>query len=438
MSLPVVAIIGRPNVGKSTLFNRIIRNRNAIVDDQPGVTRDRKYARAEWSGREFALIDTGGYLPGSQDIIEKEVYKQVRAAMQEAQLVVFLVDAMTGVTGIDEEIAHILKKSNAKVVLGVNKVDNAARELLSAEFYKLGLGEPIPLSAGTSRNVGDFLDEVIQRLPGRAPAAEASGAPVLALAVVGRPNVGKSSFVNALLGQEKYIVTEIPGTTRDANDSVFKYYGQNYLIIDTAGLRKKSKVQDSIEFYSTVRSLQSIKRADVVILLVDATTGIEHQDLRVLSEAIRLRKGIVLAVNKWDLIEKDANTALKYEQRLRETLKRTAYLPVVFISAKTKQRIYKVIKVANEVDAERKKNIKTSALNKFLIEATQHYSPPSLNRREVKITYCTQVKSNPPVFAFFVNAPRSIQPNYRQYLENRLRDRFGFRGVPLTLKFRKK
>ncbi len=438
MRKPVVAIIGRPNVGKSTLFNRIIQSREAIVDDQPGVTRDRKYAQAEWSGRSFILIDTGGYVPGSKDTIEKAIYRQVQDAIEEADLVVFLVDAVSGLTSLDEEIAQILIKSGRKVLLAINKVDNESRELNVAEFYQLGLGDPVSLSAASGRKVGDFLDEVIARLPDSVTTSEPGDEHVLSLAVVGRPNVGKSSFINALLGEEKLIVTEIPGTTRDAIDTKFRYYGQDFLLIDTAGLRKKAKVRDTVEFYSSIRSLRSLQRCDVAILMIDATAGLQAQDLRILNEAIRLKKGIVLAVNKWDLVEKDSNTAKKYEEEIKETLKSNNYFPIMLISAKTKKRVFKVIDVAKSVYEERKKTIKTSVLNKCLNEVTACYAPPSMDRREVKITYCTQVKSNPPVIAFFTNAPKSIKSNYRSYLENQIRERFGFFGVPLTLVFRKK
>lgn len=438
MRNPVVAIIGRPNVGKSTLFNRIIRRRDAIVDDQPGVTRDRKYAQAEWCGKSFILLDTGGFLPGSKDTLEKEIYRQVREAIEEADLVIFLVDAISGLSTLDEEIAQLLIKSDRQVLLGINKVDNSSRELNCAEFYQLGLGEPVSLSAANGRKVGDFLDEIISRLPDSTALAKSPEEHILSLAVVGRPNVGKSSFINALLGEEKLIVTEIPGTTRDAIDTKFKYYGQEFLLIDTAGLRKKSKIRDSIEFYSSLRGLRSIQRCDVAILMIDATTGLQAQDLRILNEAVKLKKGIILAVNKWDLIAKDSSTAKKYEDKMREALKSNNFFPILFVSAKTKQRIFKVIEIAKSVYEERKKTIKTSVLNKFLGEVTEHYSPPSMNRREVKISYCTQVKSNPPVIAFFTNAPKSIKSNYHSYLENQIRERFGFFGVPLTLVFRQK
>lgn len=438
MNLPLVAIVGRPNVGKSTLFNRLLGGRDAIVNDQPGVTRDRKYGVAEWSGRRFTLVDTGGYLPGSADKIEQAVQEQIQQAITEADLIVFLVDAKTGLTEFDKELGVVLKKSGRPVLLTVNKVDTAVRELNALEFFELGFDEPVAVSAASGRNVGDFLDEVVARLPQAPPAIEPINDALISLAIVGRPNVGKSSLVNALVGAEKMIVTDVPGTTRDAIDSKIKYYGQEFLIIDTAGLRRKSKVKDAIEFYSNLRSLESIKRCDVAILMIDATSGMETQDMRILGEAIRMNKGVIIAVNKWDLVEKDSNTAREFEINIRETLKSNDYLPIVFISAITKQRIYKLIELAKAIQQERQKKLKTSELNDFLTEAIRRYAPPSMDQREVKIKYCTQVKSNPPVIAFFTNAPDSIKPPYRSYLEKQFRQRFGFVGVPLTFVFRKK
>lgn len=438
MLRPVVAIIGRPNVGKSTLFNRIVGSRDAIVDDQPGVTRDLKYAETDWAGKNFTLMDTGGYLPGSDDKIERAVFVQVQDAIREADLVVFLLDAKTGPTGLDEEIAQLLKKSGREVLVTINKVDKESDELNCAEFYRLGLGQPVSVSAMHSRKVGDFLDAVISHPSISKPSAPPKDKPLISLAVVGRPNVGKSSFINALFGEEKQIVTDVPGTTRDSIDTIFKYHGQEFLLIDTAGLRKKAKVKDSVEYYSTVRSLQSIQRCDVAIVILDATAGLESQDMRILQEAINLKKGIILAVNKWDLIEKETNTAKEYEDEIKDNLKNANFLPILFISALTKQRIFKVIDIAKSVNEERGKTVKTALLNKFLIEVITRYAPPSMNHREVKIKYCTQVKSSPPVFAFFTNEPRAIKANYRSYLENQLRQKFGFFGVPLSLLFRKK
>jgi GTP-binding protein len=438
MQEPVVAIVGRPNVGKSTLFNRILRRREAIVDDTPGVTRDRKSAVAEWAGRRFRLVDTGGYLPGSGDVINSAVLEQVRQAMEEADVIVFLVDGRAGVTSLDSEIATLLLKIQKPVLLAVNKVDTAAVELNVAEFYALGLGDPLPISAESGRRLGDFLDELVAVLPEKREEAEENGRESVHLAVVGRPNVGKSSFVNRLLGEERQIVTEVPGTTRDAVDATLVHQGQVYVLIDTAGLRRRARVSEAVEYYSTVRSLRSIRRADVVILLIDATEGLTDQDIRILEQAIKHGKGIVLAVNKWDLVEKSTTTARDFEAAIRDKLRGNAFMPVLFISAKTGQRVFRALEVARSVYEERRKTIKTSELNKFLAEALADYAPPSMDRREVKIKYCTQVKTNPPVFAFFANAPASIPANYRQYLENRLRERFGFFGVPLTLVFRKK
>lgn len=437
MPLPIVALVGRPNVGKSTLFNRIVRGRDSIVHDMPGVTRDRKYRPSEWAGREFILVDTGGYLPESADKIDKAVFEQVLAVIEEATLTVLVVDAKTGLTALDEELAQALKRSGQKIIVAVNKVDNDALELATPEFYRLGVDEQVSLSAISGRKVGDFLDLVVSDFPDE-EAGNGDSSGKIALAIIGRPNVGKSSFVNALLGEERQIVTEIPGTTRDAIDSDLTYYGQTFLLIDTAGLRRKSKVQEAIEFYSTIRSMQSIQRCDVAILLVDATAPMESQDVKILYEAVRLRKGIVVAVNKWDLIEKDTMTAKRFEDQIKDVLKNMAYVPIIFISALHRQRLLKAIDVAKSVYVERGKTIKTSELNDFLAEIIQRYPPPSMDRREVKINYCTQIKSSPPVLAFFGNAPKSIRANYRSYIENQLRARFGFFGVPLTLVFRRK
>ena len=439
---PIVAIIGRPNVGKSTVFNRILQRREAIVHDQPGVTRDRNYAEAEWLGREFVLIDTGGYFSGSAEVMDRTVLRHVHDAITEAQVLIFCVDGRAGVSALDEEIAGVLQKQGKPVLLAVNKMDDAAVEPLAAEFYKLGLGEPLAIAAANGRRIGDFLDELIKRLPDEAPAAEVTpeeeDSRALRLAVVGRPNVGKSSFVNAILGKEKLIVTEIPGTTRDAIDTPFEYNGQGIVLVDTAGLRKRAHVKEAVEFYSTVRAREAIAACDVALLLVDAQEEATDQDLRILSDITRLRKGVVIGVNKWDLIEKHAETAHEHEIALRERLRKYDYAPIVFISALKKQRVFKLIDQALQVHAERRRQIRTATLNEFLQKVTRAYPPPSLDRREVKITYCTQVKTAPPVFAFYCNHPTSVKTSYRQYLENRLRAQFGFAGVPLALSFRRK
>lgn len=437
MKLPIVAIVGRTNVGKSTLFNRIIRRREAIVDDQPGVTRDRNYAISDWSGKQFILMDTGGYISGSQSVIDKAVFDQVHLAIDEADVVIFVVDGTTGPTGLDEEIAQILKKSGKQVILVVNKIDSEQRESLVPEFYALSLGEPIPISAISGRRTGDFLDLVIESMPEQLPpSAEIEN--VIQLAVLGRPNVGKSSLVNAILGVEKQIVTEIPGTTRDAIDSAFRYYGQDFLIIDTAGLRKRARVKESIEFYSNVRALDSLRRCHVAVILLDAIEGITDQDKKIIESAIKEKRGIVIAVNKWDLVEKDTMTAKKMEAEIKASLGKTDYLPILFISALTRQRVFKIIEVAQSVYEERKKRVRTSELNQFLQTALALNPPPAHGQKWVKINYCAQVRVEPPAFVFFTNEPLGIKSNYKAYLENRLRLNFGFLGVPISIRFRKK
>ncbi len=438
MNKPILAIIGRPNVGKSTLYNRIIRKRDAIVDDQPGVTRDRKYADADWNGINFTLIDTGGYLPDSENLIHQAVLHQVHQAIAEADVIAFLVDVTIGISSIDEEIARILKRSQKQIILTVNKVDNETREFELGDFFKLGLGEPIPVSAISGRRVGDFLDKVIECFPKSESQLNKSEEPEIKIAVVGKPNVGKSSFVNAVLGQDKLIVTDIPGTTRDAIDTPFKYYGHRFLLIDTAGLRKRSRVKEPVEFFSTVRSLNSIQRCDVAVIIIDALDGITDQDKTVIKEAIQFKKAIVLAVNKWDLVEKNAQTAVEYEKRIKEAIPYLNYLPIIFISALTRQRIFKVIEITRSIFEERSKKITTSELNDYFETVIQSTSPAAVGGKEIKIKYVTQVKTNPPVFAFFCNHPKLIKPNYRSFLENRLRERFGFFGVPVTLVFRRK
>ncbi|MDQ7052556.1 MAG: ribosome biogenesis GTPase Der [candidate division KSB1 bacterium] len=437
---PIVAVVGRPNVGKSTFFNRVIRKREAIVDDLPGVTRDRKYAEAEWAGTEFVLVDTGGYFPGTRDRIGREVLKQVEITIREADVVLFMTDARAGVTALDEEIARILVRSEKPVLLAVNKVDNERVALAIGDFYALGLGEPQPLSAANGRQVGDLLDKVLELIPEekRRWYEEERDEDVLHLAIVGKPNVGKSSLVNALIGEERNIVTDIPGTTRDSIDTRIRYYGKDIVLVDTAGLRRRTKVKDSIEFYSMVRTHDSIRRSDVTVVLIDATQGMTDQDLRIINEAVRFNKGVIIAVNKWDLIEKDSNTAKEFEKAIRERLHSLQYIPVLLISALTKKRIYKVLELSQKVFEARKQRIPTSQLNKFLQEVMKKYSPPSMDRKEVKINYITQVKENPPVFALFANHPNSIKANYRQYIENQFRVRFDFTGVPLTFVFKQK
>lgn len=438
MSKPILAIIGRPNVGKSTLYNRIIRKRDAIVDDQPGVTRDRKYADAEWSGVNFTIVDTGGYLPDSENLIHQAVLNQVHQAIDEADVIAFLVDVTTGITVIDQEIARILKRCNKPIIVAVNKVDNEIRELEVPDFYQLGLGDPVPVSAISGRSVGDFLDLVIKRFPAAKLSPGVEEEPEIKIAVVGKPNVGKSSFVNAVLGQEKVIVTHIPGTTRDAIDTPFKYYGRRFLLIDTAGLRKRSRVKEAVEYFSTVRSVASIQRCDVAVVVIDAQDGITDQDKTVIHQAVQFKKGVVLAINKWDLIEKNADTAMEYQRRIHEAIPYFSYLPVIFISALTRQRVFKVIESAQLVFEQRRKRIATSELNDYFEPIIAATPPAAVAGKEIKIKYVTQIKASPPVFAFFCNHPKLIKANYRSFLENKLRERFGFLGVPITLVFRRK
>ncbi len=437
MKKPILAIIGRPNVGKSTLYNRIIRKRDAIVDDQPGVTRDRKYADADWAGVAFTIIDTGGYLPDSENLIHQAVVNQVYLAVNEADVIVFVVDVTSGITSLDSEIARILKRNNKTVLLAVNKVDNQQRELDAMEFFQLGMGEPVPISALGGRNIGDFLDKVVEKFPRKTPDEDEIDSSIK-IAVVGRPNVGKSSLVNALLGEERHIVTEIPGTTRDAIDSLFKYYGQDFLLIDTAGLRKRTKVKESVEYFSSVRTFASIHRCDVAVVIIDATEGLTDQDKKIIEEAIKFKKGVLLAVNKWDLIEKETNTARDFEQDIRDEMPFASFVPIVFISAMTKQRVFKVIENVKNIYNERQKKIKTSKLNQYFEPILEQTTPAAVAGKEIKIKYVTQIKSNPPIFAFFCNFPDLIKSNYKAFLERKIREEYGFEGVPVTIVFRRK
>jgi GTP-binding protein len=435
MSQWLVAIVGRPNVGKSTLFNRIIGHRDAIVHDMPGVTRDRHYAEAEWAGKTFSLVDTGGYVPVSEDIMEVAIREQAEVAINEADVVMFVVDGETGLVPTDYDIADVLRRAKKKVVLIVNKIDGEQREPALGEFYKLGLGEPIPTSALGGRKVGDLLDAVTS---GFRENETQEGDPRLKIAIIGKPNVGKSSLVNALLQEERNIVTNIPGTTRDPIDAILKYHGEEIVLVDTAGLRRKSKIKESVEFFSTVRALKSIERCDVAVVVIDAQQGLEHQDLRIIETAIDRKRAVVIAVNKWDLIEKDETTAKMLEKGLKEKLRIYSFIPIIFISALVKQRIYKVIELVKTVDVEQNKRIATSEINDLLGTDIKACPPRSRSGKEIKVNYVTQVDSKPPVFAFFCNEPKLIDDNYRRYLENRIRDHFTFSGVPLVLSFKKK
>jgi len=436
MSLPIVTIVGRANVGKSTLFNRIIGRRKAIVDDMPGVTRDRNFSEADWCGQSFLLVDTGGYLPKSHSIIDKAVKEQVEIAIEESDLIIFLVDSKTGVTTTDEELARILKTSDRDIILVVNKVDTVNDECEVGPFYKLGLGDPQPVSAMIGRKTGDFLDLIIAKLAKRPVVDNDNKA--IRLAVIGKENVGKSSFVNVILKKERQIVTEIPGTTRDSIDASFRYKKQDYIIIDTAGLKKRTKIKENILFYSNLRTYRSIERCDVVMYLVDARTGLTKQDVQVLMQATKERKGIVCVFNKWDLIVKDHRTMDKIREDIIEKFGDLRFIPLIFTSVHEKQRLYKALDLATQVYNDRKKRITTSHLNDYFGPVLAKTPPPAIKGKEIKIMYISQVKYNPPLFVFYSNYPHLIADHYKRFIENKLREKFGFVGVPLTLSFRKK
>ncbi len=431
----IVVIIGRPNVGKSTLFNRILGAREAIVDDKPGVTRDRHYGTAEWAGKRFTIIDTGGYVPDSEDLFEKAIREQAEVALGEANAVIFLVDAVAGITPIDAEIARILRTSQKKVFLVVNKVDSALREPDAAEFYRLGLGEPHAISALAGRKIGDFLDEITSGLREDGEAKEKDGR--LKIAILGKPNVGKSSIVNALIGKPRQIVTDIPGTTRDSIDTVLRYQKEEIVLIDTAGLRRRSRITENVEFFGTIRALKCIERCDVAILVVDAEAGVDRQDLRIMEGIAERHRGTVIAANKWDLVEKNDQTALAYERSLRALLRIYDYAPIVFVSALQKQRIHKLMDIAKSVFSEQRKHIPTKKLNDLLLKDIETTPPSSSSGKEIRIKYITQVKSDHAAFAFFTNEPKLIQEKYRRFLERRLREHFSFAGVPVSVYFRK-
>lgn len=436
MSSRIVAIVGRPNVGKSTLFNRLIEQRKAIVDQTAGVTRDRNYGKGEWCGVEFSVIDTGGYVVNSDDVFEAEINKQVHLAIDEADVIVFAVDVESGITDLDDAIANILRRSKKEVVVVVNKVDNNNRILDAQEFYGLGLGEIYCISAMTGSGTGDMLDALVEKFPHKESLEEEHEMPHLS--VVGRPNVGKSSFINALTGEDRNIVTDVAGTTRDSIHTRYNKFGHDFMIVDTAGLRKKGKVNEDLEFYSVLRSVRTIENSDVCLLLIDATRGVEAQDVNIFHLMVKNKKGCVILVNKWDLVEKDHKTTLKFEEQIKEKLAPFNDVPIIFISALTKQRVHKALEVAMEVYKNRKQRIKTSELNEVLLEAIENYGPPSVKGKYIKIKYCTQLPSQTPAFALFANLPQYIRDPYRRYIENQMRDNFNFTGVPIQIYFRQK
>lgn len=433
----IVALVGRPNVGKSTLFNRLIEKRQAIADDMPGVTRDRHYGSAEWCGKFFTVIDTGGFVKGSQDKFESEIRKQIKLAIDEASAIVFMVDTKDGLTGFDKEFANILRTSKKPIFIAANKSDTPDKAVLTNEFYGLGLDSEIfPISAENGSGTGELLDALVQTFPTEGVEDPDAGIPKIT--IVGRPNVGKSSLLNALLGTERSIVTDEAGTTRDAIHSYYKMYGQNFILIDTAGVRKKGKVKDDIEFYSVLRSLRALEECDVCIVVIDAERGLEAQDVNLVNLAQRQGKGIVIMVNKWDLIEKDSKTSEKFKKEIVETLMPIDYLPIIFTSVLNKQRIFQVMEKAVEVYGNKTKKIPTSKLNDVMLPEIQHYPPPSVKGKHIQIKYITQVNARFPSFAFFCNLPQYIQPSYERFLENKLRSHFTFEGVPLRLIFKKK
>jgi GTPase len=432
----IIAIVGRPNVGKSTLFNRLVESRLAIMDDVSGVTRDRIYAQGEWGGKYFTVIDTGGYVVGSEDIFEGAIRNQVEIALEEADVVLFVVDCITGLTDLDKEFANVIRRYKKPVFLVANKADEYQKALNANEFYELGLGEVIAISSANGSGTGDLLDEVVKHLEEEGDEDPYEGIP--RIAILGRPNVGKSSLVNLLLGEERSIVTDIAGTTRDSIHNHYNAYGHEFILIDTAGIRKKTKITDNIEFYSVMRSVRALEASDVCIVLLDATRGIESQDVNIIALADRNGKGVIVMVNKWDLVEKDTHTAQSYTNAIREKLAPMDYIPIIFTSVLEKQRVLKVMEKAVQVCENKKKKIPTSALNDKLLPDIEKYPPPAYRGKYIKIKYITQLAAKRPVFAFFCNYPQYVKESYGRFLENKIRDYFDFEGVPVQIFFRKK
>ena len=434
--LPVVSVVGRPNVGKSTIFNRLIGERRAIVHDEYGVTRDRHYGESYWNGRDFTVIDTGGYLPDDMDVMVVGIREQVHIALEEADVVLFVVDVESGINTLDKSVAAILRQEEKPIIVVANKADNELRRLNSTEFYELGFDEIFPISAISGSGTGELLDRVVDLLPENIE-EDIDDAPKIAF--IGRPNVGKSSLVNALLNDDRSIVTDIAGTTRDTINSKLNFNGKEYNLVDTAGLRKRVKVKENIEFYSTVRTEKAIRECDIAVLILDSERGFEDQDKRVLREAEKFNKGLIIVLNKWDLIkEKDTNTVKEFENYIYEAVPQLSYIPIVTISALNKKRIHRVLEVADFVLNERLKQISTSELNDFLEDILSSRPLPMKRGKQLKINYMSQVKSNPPVFKFFMNNPQDMPANYRRFLENKLRERYKFIGVPITMTFKQK
>jgi len=433
----IVAIVGRPNVGKSTLFNRLVQRREAIVDSVSGVTRDRHYGKSDWNGKEFSVIDTGGYVIGSDDIFEEEIRKQVALAIDEADIIVFVVDVEDGITPMDAEVAKILRKVKKPIFTAVNKVDNAMRDADAVEFYNLGLGDYHTISSINGSGTGDLLDAIVTKIP-EPKEIDLETEELPRFAVVGRPNAGKSSFINALIGEDRNIVTNIAGTTRDSIDTKYNRFGFDFNLVDTAGIRKKSRVKEDLEFYSVMRAVRSIEYSDVIILVVDATRGFEGQDQNIFWLAEKNRKGIIILINKWDLVEKETNTMRDYELKVKEQIAPFTDVPIVFISALTKQRLFKAIETAVDVFKNRKNRIATSKFNDTMLDVIKSYPPPAIKGKFVKIKYCMQLPTPTPQFAFFCNLPQYVRDPYKRFVENKLREIYNFTGIPITIYFRQK
>ena len=432
----IVAIVGRPNVGKSTLFNRLVERRQAIMDNESGVTRDRHYGYADWIGKYFTVIDTGGYVTGSEDVFEGAIRTQVAEAMEEASVILFMTDCHSGLNPLDKEFARIVRGLKKPVLVVANKADNTDYHYMSNDFYALGLGDIFPISAASGAGTGELLDEVVKHFEEDGIEGPDDGIP--RIAVLGRPNAGKSSFINALLGKERTIVTDVAGTTRDSINTRYTLFGQDFILTDTAGIRKKSKVHEDIEFYSVMRALQALQDSDVCVIMIDAERGLEAQDMNLVSLAIKYRKGIMLMINKWDLIEKDSNTMKKFTADLDDKLGQLTWIPKIFTSVTEKQRIFQAIELAVKVNENRERKISTSRLNDIMLREIDHYPPPALKGKHIKIKYVTQLPTRTPTIAFFCNLPQYIKEPYERFLKNKLREHFEFDGVPMKLVFRQK
>lgn len=432
----IAAIVGRPNVGKSTLFNRLTQQKKAIIHESPGVTRDRHYGKCWWNGFDFSLIDTGGYVSGSDDIFEEEIRKQVELAIEESDIIIFVVDVTTGVTDLDTAVSKLLRKINKPVFLAVNKVDNTALQYEVHEFYKLGLDNLFPISSINGSGTGELLDALTVSFPENDNKDEESGLPKFT--VVGRPNAGKSSFINSLIGVERTIVTPISGTTRDSVNTRYNKFGHDFILIDTAGIRKKGKVSENIEFYSVMRAVRAIEHSDICFLMIDALRGIESQDLNIFHIIQRNSKGVVILVNKWDIYEKDTFSTKQFEANIKEKIAPFTDVPIIFVSALTKQRIFKALETGIEVFNNRKQKIQTSELNQYMLKIIEKYPPPAHKGKYIKIKFVTQLPTHSPAFAFFCNYPNYIKESYRRYLENKLRSEYNFQGVPIKMFFRRK